>query len=141
VFGSCDVLAEKPSAKQWQQIRDVHPLCDGENRVVWKLSVTPSEGAAVISKLSSQLDVRYYFDWAGGLIWLSVPETSDASASIIRASFEQGHATLIRASAEVRSHVEVFQTQPPALAALTARVKQTFDPQAVLNPGRMYKDT
>jgi glycolate oxidase FAD binding subunit len=139
-FGSFDVLAEKPSIKQWQQIRDVHPLCDGENRVVWKLSVTPSQSAAVVAKISGQLDVRYFFDWAGGLIWLSVPETSDASAQIIRSSFEQGHATLIRASAGVRSNVEVFQTQSPALAALTARVKQTFDPEAVLNPGRMYKD-
>ena len=33
----------------------------------------------------------------------------------------------------------VFQPQPPALAALTRRVKEGFDPGRVLNPGRMYE--
>jgi glycolate oxidase FAD binding subunit len=32
----------------------------------------------------------------------------------------------------------VFQPQEPAKAALTERVKDGFDPNRVLNPGRMY---
>jgi glycolate oxidase FAD binding subunit len=32
----------------------------------------------------------------------------------------------------------VFQPQDAALAALTRRVKQGFDPAGILNPGRMY---
>jgi glycolate oxidase FAD binding subunit len=51
----------------------------------------------------------------------------------------RGHATLIRASAKVRARVPVFQPQPPALATLTRRVKDGFDPGRVLNPGRMYE--
>jgi glycolate oxidase FAD binding subunit len=34
--------------------------------------------------------------------------------------------------------VPVFQPQPAALAALTRRVKESFDPKRVLNRGRMY---
>jgi glycolate oxidase FAD binding subunit len=49
-----------------------------------------------------------------------------------------GHATLIRAPAAVRAVVDVFQPQAPALAALTKRVRESFDPRAVLNPGRMW---
>jgi glycolate oxidase FAD binding subunit len=49
-----------------------------------------------------------------------------------------GHATLIRAPEPVRAAVEVFQPQPAALAALTARIKDSFDPRRILNPGRMY---
>ena len=49
-----------------------------------------------------------------------------------------GHATLIRADADVRASVPVFQPQPAPLAAVTARVKESFDPARVLNPGRMY---
>jgi glycolate oxidase FAD binding subunit len=48
-----------------------------------------------------------------------------------------GHATLIRAPADVRAAVPVFQPQPAPLAALSARVKDSFDPKRVLNPGRM----
>ena len=49
-----------------------------------------------------------------------------------------GHATLIRAPAEIRAAVPVFQPQEPAKAALTERIKDGFDPKRVLNPGRMY---
>jgi glycolate oxidase FAD binding subunit len=33
----------------------------------------------------------------------------------------------------------VFQPQSAAMAALTARVKDSFDPLRILNPGRMYE--
>jgi glycolate oxidase FAD binding subunit len=32
----------------------------------------------------------------------------------------------------------VFQPEPAPLAALSKRVKDSFDPQGVLNPGRMW---
>ncbi|MFT5509597.1 MAG: glycolate oxidase FAD binding subunit, partial [Hyphomicrobiaceae bacterium] len=51
-----------------------------------------------------------------------------------------GHATLIRSSITNRATVDVFQPQPAPLAALTARVKYSFDPERVLNRGRMRKD-
>jgi glycolate oxidase FAD binding subunit len=49
-----------------------------------------------------------------------------------------GHATLIRAPAAVRAAVEVFTPEPAALAALSARVRRSFDPHGVLNAGRMW---
>ena len=41
-------------------------------------------------------------------------------------------------SSAVRTAVPVFQPQDEALAALSARVQDAFDPKCVLNPGRMY---
>jgi glycolate oxidase FAD binding subunit len=38
----------------------------------------------------------------------------------------------------LRSAVAVFEPQPPALAALSARVKESFDPRRILNPGRIF---
>jgi glycolate oxidase FAD binding subunit len=63
-----------------------------------------------------------------------------AYANAVRAALAHsgGHATLVRAPIEVRRALDVFQPQTDALAALSARVKQQFDPQRVLNPGRMY---
>jgi glycolate oxidase FAD binding subunit len=48
-----------------------------------------------------------------------------------------GHATLVRAPAATRAATPVFQPQPEALAALSCRVKESFDPMNILNPGRM----
>jgi len=44
----------------------------------------------------------------------------------------------VRAAAAVRASVDVFEPQPPALAALSRRVKTSFDPDGVLNSGRMW---
>ena len=139
-FGAAEVLGEKQSRTQWIAVRDVHLLSGDQTCAVWKLSVTPSMGAEIVCRISKQLDAKYFFDWAGGLIWLSAPAADDASASIIRGSFDRGHATLIRAPESVRASVDVFQPQTSALAALSARVKASFDPGGVLNFGRMYRD-
>jgi glycolate oxidase FAD binding subunit len=50
-----------------------------------------------------------------------------------------GYATLVRAPEALRRAVEPFEPQPPPLRALTARIKRSFDPKGVLNPGRMYE--
>jgi glycolate oxidase FAD binding subunit len=38
----------------------------------------------------------------------------------------------------VRAAVPVFHPQPAPIAALSRRVKESFDPKQILNPGRMY---
>jgi glycolate oxidase FAD binding subunit len=86
--------------------------------------------------------VAHYYDWAGGLIWLATTTPAATAAPAIRAALAPfgGHATLIRADAESRAAVPVFEPQPPALAALTARIKTSFDPDRILNRGRMRDD-
>ncbi len=82
----------------------------------------------------------WFYDWAGGLIWLAVPPHADASADAIRSALTSGHATLIRAGEAMRGQVAVFQPQAPALAALARRVKVSFDPVGIFNPGRMQQE-
>jgi glycolate oxidase FAD binding subunit len=38
----------------------------------------------------------------------------------------------------VRAALDVFAPEPAGLAALSKRVKESFDPKGVLNPGRMW---
>jgi glycolate oxidase FAD binding subunit len=140
IFGATDYLSVQDSRLQWKAIRDVDLLSADDARFVWKLSVTPSKGAETVARISKQLDVQYFYDWAGGLIWLGVPRSNQAYAYIIRDCVKDGHATLMRAEEEVRQRIEVFQPQNPALSALTGRVKASFDPAGVFNHGRMYKD-
>ena len=86
-----------------------------------------------------EADARGYLDWAGGLLWLEMPDSADAGAQAIRAAVASrgGHATLIRASEAVRSTVDVFQPQAEGLARLSQRLKTGFDPENILNTGRM----
>ena len=44
----------------------------------------------------------------------------------------------MRAPDEIRAAVDVFEPQPEPVMMLTRKLKETFDPDRVLNPGRMY---
>lgn len=133
------VMAAKTSSAKWTSIRDALVFTEDLTRPLWRLSVTPSDAPGIVSRLGSWTDIRYLFDWAGGLIWLEMPASEDAGAGLVRGAVTSGHATLIRASETERSNVDVFQPQEAALAALSARVKASFDPNHIFNPGRMYR--
>jgi len=121
----------------WREVRDAVPLGADADDAVWRISCAPTDGPAVVARIkAAQPFAKTFYDWSGGLIWLALPATDDAEHGLVRAGLA-GHATLIRALESVRATVPVFQPQPLALAALSARVKESFDPHGVLNPGRM----
>jgi glycolate oxidase FAD binding subunit len=140
-LGDGEKVEDEKSLALWRKIRDVSPLFGNPEHAVWRVSTAPSNGASMARIVTSLLEADYFFDWGGGLLWLAVPEDEDGGAAVIRDALEQtggGHATLFRASEEVRSRIPVFQPQAEALAALTRRIKHSFDPKGILNSGRMY---
>ena len=140
--GTIVALDQSESERLWREIGEVKPLLPVDGRVVWRLSVPPASGPRTVEAIERSLDVVAFYDWAGGLIWLSVPEQGDGGAAVIRAALAScgGHATLVRAPESLRAKVPVFEPLPTALAALTRRVKESFDPKHLFNPGRLYPD-
>ena len=133
-------LEGEASAALWREIRDVRLLPE-ESAVVWRISTAPAAGPALLATLERDRALDWLADWGGGLLWLALAEAgADGGADAIRAALAGpgGHATLVRGSPALRTAVPVFQPQAPALARLTARVKDSFDPERILNPGRMY---
>ncbi len=143
----CEAVVLKPesSAEFWRSIRDVAPLSRPVDRVVWRISVAPSRGAELGERITRELDAGWYLDWAGGLLWVAVAGAEDGGAAVIRGAIRgpdghgTGHASLVRGSPAVRRAVPVFEPQAPPLAALAVRVKLSFDPHRILNPGRMVE--
>lgn len=141
-FGDLEELHTHNSANFWREVRDVSYFAGaGDQRQVWRLSVPPMEGAETVACIAKSLDLEAFYDWGGGLIWVAVPSSEDASHLIVRSAMSSGHATLVRADAAVRAGVPVFQPQPGPLADLEKRVKKAFDPHGILNPGRMFDET
>ncbi|MEP3048495.1 MAG: glycolate oxidase subunit GlcE [Roseibium sp.] len=137
-FGSVSRVDQSASEAIWTSIRDVQPFVGGATPV-WRVSVAPTDGPQLVQLLKNKLDVQAYYDWSGGLAWVSCLDGADHHVAI-REAIDQvagGHATLVRADASVRGHVPVFQPQSAPLAALEYRLKHQFDPNGVLNPGRM----
>ena len=139
-FGPVEELHWHNSRKFWAAVGNVAPFAHADG-AVWRLSLPPSAAVAATAALAAIGGAECYLDWGGGLAWLRVPERSDASHASVRAAIAPcgGHATLIRAPEHLRAAVPVFQPPSPAVAALSARVKDAFDPALILNPGRMYE--
>ncbi|MBR1162708.1 FAD-binding protein [Bradyrhizobium elkanii] len=143
-YGTVDSLADDGSAAIWSALRDVVPFAaNGALGAwpVWRIVCPPASGGALGQALSRVTGGDVVYDWGGGLIWAAVPPGADAQATLVRSQVEAigGHATLIRATEDVRRAVDVFQPQAAGLAALGERVRASFDPRSVLNRGRMMR--
>jgi len=137
--GELQVLLGEKSKAVWRDLRDCIPFVDGTHKPVWRVSMQPSEAHKMTLDLRRNCPASAFYDWQGGLVWLRM-EHGEAEAERVRAlvkAYGGGHATLVRANAAVRAAVPVFEPQPPALRALAERLKASFDPHNILNPGRM----
>ena len=142
-FGELSLLSTETSPSFWRAVRDVTPFAaepTATERPLWRISVAASRGAELAGRIGAAAQTQMLFDWAGGLVWVAFAPCEDAGAGIVASAVAAmgGHATLVRAPAAIRAKVDVFWRGEPALAALTSRVKGSFDPKGVLNPGRMW---
>jgi glycolate oxidase FAD binding subunit len=143
-FGPAEIVEDASSAAIWSSIRDVQPFAAGGALgawPVWRIVCPPAGGGALGERLARDTGGDVIYDWGGGLIWAALPPKSDAQAALVRARVDAvgGHATLLRASEQVRRNVDVFHPQPSGLAALGMRVRDSFDPKHILNRGRMLR--
>ena len=114
----------------WTWVRDVAPF-HGARGDVWRISVKPTDGPEIAARLEAD---GVLYDWGGGLIWALLPEGTDARA---RLGALAGHATLVRANEATRERFPTFQPEAAPLAAISAGLREKFDPRGILNPGLM----
>jgi glycolate oxidase FAD binding subunit len=143
-FGAAQIVEDAASAAVWSSVRDVLPFAAGGALgawPVWRIVCPPAAGGVLGEQLARDTGGEVIYDWGGGLIWAALPPKPDAQAALVRLRVNAagGHAMLVRASDEVRRNVDVFHPQPAGVAALSERVRQSFDPRSVLNRGRMRR--
>jgi len=143
-FGTAQIVEDAASAGIWSSVRDVLPFAAGGalgSWPVWRIVCPPASGGALGEQLARDTGGDVIYDWGGGLIWAALPQKPDAGAALVRQRVNAagGHATLVRASDEVRRNVDVFHPQPAGIAGLSERVRQSFDPKSILNRGRMIR--
>ncbi len=114
----------------WRRLRDhqlgFFSLAAGES--LWRISVPANRPMLAING-------EWLIDWGGAQRWLKTTE----SASQIRALAQSltGHATLFRSTGDRN---ETFHPLPGVIKRLHLQLKDAFDPDHILNRGRMYPD-
>jgi len=141
-FGTAQIVEDAASAEVWSSIRDVLPFAVSGPLAawpVWRIVCPPALGGALGQALAKESGGDVIYDWGGGLIWAALPPKPHAEAALVRRRVDAvaGHATLLRASEDVRREVDVFHPPGAGLAALTERVRLSFDPKGILNRGRI----
>jgi glycolate oxidase FAD binding subunit len=143
-FGTAEILEDEGSAAVWRCVRDVESFAaKGPLGAwpVWRIVCPPACGGALGERLARETGGDVLYDWGGGLIWAAMPPRPDAQAELVRqrAAAAGGHAMLLRAPSEVRSRIDVFHPASSGVAALSERLRQSFDPKGILNRGRMTR--
>lgn len=112
----------------WTDLREQRLEFFADEAPLWRLSVSPATAPI-------DLPGRWLTDWGGAQRWLVADVPPGAVFAAARNA--GGHASLFRGGD--RSG-QVFQPLPPALSELHRRIKASFDPKGIFNPGRMYQD-
>jgi len=100
---------------------------------VWRMMIPASEAPRIAAEIAAPL---WLGDQAGSLLWLAAPASS---AALIRslAAANDGQAMLLKGSDESRAALGLYAPPSPALAKLRDGIKRAFDPDGLLNPGRI----
>lgn len=123
----------------WAGIRDLSAFADtGEDKpVIWRINLPRASAAQLAARLGAETGAQMMFDWAGARVWLALP-VSDPHGAIREICAASGaKAMVFKAPAKVKADIPVFHPEPRALAALSAKVRDAFDPEHILNPGRL----
>jgi glycolate oxidase FAD binding subunit len=118
----------------WCSLRDqTHPFFAGARSSdvpLWRLSVKSTAPPG-------ELGGEQLLEWGGALRWLIAGERTDPERVRLWAAANGGHATLFRAPDKSTG---AFAPLTATMRGLHERLKAAFDPQGILNRGRLFPE-
>ena len=141
--GGAARLAGADSESVWRGMGEVAPLPLAKGERLWRLSVPPDQAGAAAQALRGSGAgpaagaVRLCYDWGGGLVWAALPGSRDAAVHAA-ARAAGGHARVARGDPDLAPAEPAFGPLDAVQRQVHQNLKRAFDPQGILNPGRMY---
>ncbi len=114
------------------RIRD-GAMFTGTDLEIWRVMIPATDAPRFAAEIAAPL---WAGDQAGGLLWLGAKPQSAAAIRALAAAHD-GQAMLLKASDARRAELGLYAPPSPALAHLRAGIKNAFDPDNLLNPGRI----
>jgi glycolate oxidase FAD binding subunit len=131
------ILEHEQSNIFWEKTQSLRVFSELKDNLL-RIVVPASEAFEVLNKIKVY-ETKYFVDWGVNLICLQI-ETIDSK--ILREIKEivnqaSGYITVIKIEENLKASIDVF-TIDPVKYKISEKIKKSFDPKRILNPGKMY---
>ena len=121
----------------WKKINNLELFETTKNNLM-RIVIEPSNGSKMMKYLGNKF--KYYIDWCGSLFWVEVPAKKNVKIKEIKKITKEfgGYLTIIKTSADYDYEESIFTIDDVRLI-ISKKIKESFDPKRILNPGKMYR--
>ena len=131
------ILEAEQSNIFWNRTKNLEVFKNLKSNLL-RIVVPISETLQVIQKLKSN-DVNYFIDWGGSLVWMAFNEINtkilNETKQIVKN--HHGYYTIIKIEEDLKASADIF-TIDPIKYKISEKIKRSFDPKRIFNPGKMY---
>ena len=122
----------------WEKINNIE-LFSGTKNNLLRAVIPPAKSLDLMKHLKNNF--KYYIDWCGSLFWLEVLDNENEKIEEIKSIVVKlgGYLTIIKNSENFTSDIDLFTINNTRLL-LSKKIKESFDPKNLLNPGKMYRE-
>jgi len=121
----------------WEKINSLELFSGTKNNLL--RAVIPTATSLDLMKYLKN-NFKYYIDWCGSLFWIEVLEEENIQIKEMKETIINlgGYLTIVKKSESLSSDIDLFTINDTRLL-LSQKIKESFDPKNLLNPGKMYR--
>ena len=131
------ILDVHQSVPLWKKINNLELFGNTKNNLL-RAVIPPSKGNELIQKIGNKF--KYYIDWCGSLYWIEVQSNKNSKITEIKKLIIElgGYLTIVKKSNEFDYEETTFTIDETRLL-ISEKIKKSFDPKRIFNPGKMYR--
>ena len=121
----------------WEKVNNLELFSGTKNNLL--RAVIPTAKSLDLMKYIKN-NFKYYIDWCGSLFWIEVLEEENIQIKEMKETIINlgGYLTIVKKSESLSSDIDLFTINDTRLL-LSQKIKESFDPKKLLNPGKMYR--
>ena len=122
----------------WKKVNNLELFSNTKNSI-FRVVIPQSKCASLLEHFDK--NYRYFIDWCGSLVWLEVSGLTEEKFFSLRKSIVElgGYLTVIKQQDNGLYIKENFTVNETVLN-ISKKIKESFDPRKIFNPGKMYKE-
>ena len=122
----------------WQKINNLELFTSTKNNIL-RAVVPLSNNEKLMKYLKNKY--KYYIDWSGSLFWIEVADKDEKKIKNIKKFILEmdGYLTIIKRSENFSFDENLFTINENRLF-ISRKIKESFDPKRIFNPGKMYRE-